>query len=92
MTSATSHLSIRLPRGEYAEFEEMQSYGETLQLFVREQESMLPQMTDVQHHNEIIDYLQTLADGYNEQLRLFKAVEAQRKQMMLVTHVAFSGG
>ena len=87
MTNATRHLSVSLPRGEHANIEEMRAYGETLQKFVCQQEALLPAMTDITRHNEIIDYLQSLADGYNEQLRLFKAAEARRAQRLLIALV-----
>jgi hypothetical protein len=91
MGQSLSYLSIGLPRGEYADLEEMRSYGETLQCFVHQQEALLPAMTDVQRHNDIIDYLQSLADGYNEQLRVYKAAELQRQQLLLVTLIRLVG-
>ena len=76
--------SVNLPDGGRATFEEMQQYGETLQAFIREQETKLADIEDARRHNEIIDYLQLLADGYNEQLRRFRAAQAQRQKAVVV--------
>jgi hypothetical protein len=35
-------------------------------------------------HNEIVDYLRLLARSYNEQLRRFKAAQAERQRQVLV--------
>lgn len=83
MTGPASSLSIHLPRGEHASFEEMQAYGSVLQSFICTQEALLEEMEDVQHHNDTIDYLQSLANSYNEQLRVYKEAEAQRQRATL---------
>ena len=51
-----------------------------------------PKLIDIRRHNQIIGYLQTLADGYNEQLGLYKDAEAQREQKLLETRVRLVGG
>lgn len=83
MTSSDTH-AVTLPDGRNASYEDMQQYGETLQAFIREQEVKLADIEDARRHNEIIDYLQMLADGYNEQLRLFKAARAQRQSAVVI--------
>ncbi|GAB5451271.1 MAG: hypothetical protein Hals2KO_15990 [Halioglobus sp.] len=88
-TSAS--MRIKLPRGETATFEEMQAYGDTLQQFIREQEAALPAIQSATEHNQIIDYLQLLADGYNEQLRAFKAAESCRQRILLVLMAKVGG-
>lgn len=84
MATSPPRLAITLPHGEVATFEEMQDYGETLQCFIREQEWALAQVQDTQRYNQIVDYLRLLASSYNEQLRLYKAAEAQRQRDILV--------
>jgi len=76
--------SVNLPDGGRATFEEMQQYGETLQAFIREQEAKLADIEDPRRHNEIIDYLQMLAEGYNEQLRRFRTAQAQRQNAVVI--------
>ncbi|MDX1735047.1 MAG: hypothetical protein R3228_11800 [Halioglobus sp.] len=85
-------MPVRLPNGETATFEQMQSYGETLQRFIREQEAALPSISDVQRHNQIIDYLQLLADAYNQQLRVYKDAESHRQRVLLLSLVRYVGG
>ena len=92
MVASLVPLVVRLPNGREATFEEMQSYGQIMQDFIRDQEAKLPQVKDTRRHNQIIDYLQTLADGYNEQLGLYKAAEAQRQQELLGTVIRFVCG
>ncbi len=91
MSVSTPQIAIKLPHGEVANFQEMQVYGQTLQRFVREQEAGLAQIEDTQHHDQIIDYLQLLARSYNEQLRLYKAAEAQRQKAILVVLLRIGG-
>ena len=91
MTSSNPIL-IQLPKGETATFEDMQAYGETLQAFIREQEEHLPEERDVTRHNEVVDYLNLLANSYNEQLRLFKEAEARRRTTMLLSLMRDVGG
>ena len=76
--------SIRLPNGQAASFEEMHAYGTVLQGFIQEQEALLPEITDTKRHNDTIDYLQSLAYGYNEQLRLYKVKEELRQKIFIV--------
>ena len=83
---------VQLPNGREATFEDMQRCGNILQDFIRDQEEKLTQVTDTHRHNQIIDYLQTLADGYNEQLQLYKATEKYRKQQQLVALIQFVDG
>jgi hypothetical protein len=84
VTTLSGQMAVNLPNGSEATFEEMQAYGQTLQTFIREQEAALPQVTDTRRHNQIIDYLRLLAEGYNAQLRLFRAAQAQRQKALLV--------
>jgi len=90
MAIASGPSAVRLPNGREATFEEMQSYGQALQNFIRHQEALLPRIKDTRHHNQIIDYLRLLADGYNEQLALYKAAEAQRQQELLAVIIRFA--
>jgi hypothetical protein len=92
MTTSSSPIAVTLPNGREATFDEMQSYRQILLGFIRDQEALLPQVEDSRRHNEIIDYLRILADGYNEQLGLFKAAEAQRQQQLLVAMIRVVGG
>jgi len=82
--ASTDAPTITLPDGRSASYEEMQYYGEILQEFIRDQETKLATIEDVRRHNEIIDYLHLLADGYNEQLRLFRASQAQRENAVVI--------
>jgi len=82
MTVSANPLSIQLPRGECASFAEMQGYGSILQSFICSQEALLEDIEDVKHHNDTVDYLQSLANSYNEQLRIYKEAEAQRQRNM----------
>ena len=91
MTTSAPQIAIQLPDGRMASFEEMQAYGQTLQQFIVEQEAVLPQVTDTTHHNNIVEYLRLLASSYNEQLRLYKAAEAQRQREILVITLRFGG-
>ena len=83
MTHSANPLSVHMPRGEQASFEEMQKYGSILQSFINSQEALLEDIEDVKHHNDTVDYLQSLANGYNEQLRMYKEAEAQRQRNTL---------
>jgi hypothetical protein len=91
MTTSAPQLTINLPDGRVANFEEMQAYGQTLQQFIFEQEAVLPQVTDTTRHNTIVEYLRLLASSYNDQLRLYKAAEAQRQREVLVVMLRFGG-
>jgi hypothetical protein len=92
MATSSGEMAVKLPNGKKATFEEMQSYGRILKAFICDQEEKLPQVEDTRRHNQIIDYLQTLADGYNLQLSLYRAAEAQRQQELLVVMFRFIGG
>ncbi len=81
-TSSTPNI-IRLPAGHEASFEYMQAYGSVLQTFIQDQEALLPAITDTRRHNDTIDYLQSLANGYNEQLRIYKTRVAMQQIMMV---------
>ena len=48
MATHASQLSVRLPRGEAASFEEMQVYGSILQTFICEQEDKLDEIADTE--------------------------------------------
>ena len=87
MATAPCPLSVQLPNGREATFEEMQSCGQALQNFIHNQEALLPRIKDTRRHNQIIDYLQLLADAYNEQLGRYKAAEARRQQELLVAMI-----
>jgi hypothetical protein len=92
MTTSSSSLAVTLPDGREATFDEMQSYRQILQDFIRDQEALLPQVKDSRRHNEIIDYLRLLAAGYNKQLGVYKAAEAERRQGLLVAMIRIVGG
>ena len=92
MATSSGPLAVKLPHGREATFDDMQNYGRILRDFIRDQEEKLPQVKDTRRHNQIIDYLQTLADAYNGQLGLYKAAEAQRKTEMLVAMIRVVGG
>jgi len=87
---ATSSNSIRLPDGREASFEEMQAYGSVLQSFIQEQEAQLPAISDARHHNDTIDYLQSLANAYNEQLHVYRDTQAQQHTSMMVALLQFA--
>ena len=89
---STHSLKIQLPRGETSTFDEMQSYGQTLQQFIREQEATLADIQDTQLHNQIVDYLHLLADNYNQQLRVFKETEKRRQRILLLSVMRYADG
>ena len=91
MTTSAPQIAIQLPDGRMASFEEMQAYGQTLQQFIFEQGAVLPQVTDTTRDNNVVEYLRLLASSYNEQLRLYKAAEAQRQREILVITLRFGG-
>ena len=80
MNLQSNTVFIKLPRGDQASFEEMQAYGNALQAFICHQEEKLEHSDKTKDHNSTIDYLHSLADGYNTQLHLFKEAEARRQQ------------
>jgi hypothetical protein len=85
MTISSGSLAVTLPDGREASFEEMQTYGNILQGFIRDQEAQLQQVENTRRHNETVEYLQLLATVYNKQLRIYKAREAQtQRQFMIV--------
>lgn len=92
MNTLAGPSTIKLPDGRKASFHEMQRYGQVLQEFIREQEENLAQITNDRRHNGIIEYLQTLADGYNKQLGLYQSAEVQRRQKQLVAMILFVNG
>lgn len=83
MTVLTSSQTIKMPHGAKASFAEMQSYGSVLQRFITEQESKLDNIKDTKQHNETIDYLQSLANSFNEQLQLYQAKEARQQRELM---------
>ena len=62
MSNPAPQLTINLPHGDVASYEEMQAYGEILQRFIREQEAALEQVKDITRHNQIVDYLVTTSN------------------------------
>lgn len=82
--SDTANFAIELPDGRTASYEVMQAYGEALQDFVRQQEATLASIESTQHYNQAVDFLQQLADGYNEQLRRYKMAESERERQFLL--------
>lgn len=92
MTNFPSSIAVTLPDGRETTFDEMQRYQQIVQDFIRDQEALLPQIKDTRRHNEIIDYLRMLAASYNEQLGVYKAAEALRKQRLLVAMMRIVGG
>lgn len=91
MTISKSSPTITLPYGGDASFAEMQAYGSVLQSFIRDQESQLAEIQDTRKHNETIDYLQSLASSYNEQLRIYKDTEANHQRDMMMALIRFVG-
>ncbi|MCB1706473.1 MAG: hypothetical protein KDI17_16520 [Halioglobus sp.] len=91
MSNSAPQLTINLPHGDVATYEEMQAYGDILQRFIREQEAALEQVKDITRHNQIVDYLRLLARSYNEQLRLYKAAEAKRQRETLIVLLKIGG-
>jgi hypothetical protein len=55
MATSAVPLTVKLPNGREATFEEMQIYGQIMQDFIRDQEALLPQVKDTRRHNQIID-------------------------------------
>jgi hypothetical protein len=84
MAISSGSLAITLPDGRKASFEEMQTYGNILQDFIRDQEARLPEVKDTRRHNETVDYLQLLATAYNKQLRIYKARETQKQRQFMI--------
>jgi hypothetical protein len=84
MAISSNPTTIRLPRGQTASYEVMYTYGRVLQAFILEQESLLPAVTDTKRHNDTIDYLQSLANGYNEQVRIYRFKEALQQNALTV--------
>ena len=94
MNLQSDRVSIKLPRGDQASFEEMQAYGNTLQTFICTQEQQLEKIGNTQQHNLTVEYLCSLADGYNEQLHVFKETEARRQRDIIhaLMHIVESSG
>ena len=74
--------TLEIPDGRHASLEQMQTFGTTLQRFVRAQEASLARVDDPHRHNQIVDYLELLADAYNTQLKVFRETEAARHQTL----------
>jgi len=81
---------LQLPDGAHADLEEMSTFGRTLQKFIAQQEQLLDEIVDIDHHNEIIDFLNVLADTYNEQLTLFKEAEGERQERLFEAMVTLA--
>ena len=47
-------------------------------------------LTDTRRHNEIADYLNVLANSYNEQLHIFRKAEAGRMQQIMAIMLQLS--
>ena len=84
METSDYQLKLELPRGETASFEEMQRYGQAIQAFVQETESTLHSIENPKQYNEIVDYLNLLADSYNAQLRAYKIAEKERLRLYMM--------
>jgi len=78
MTMQSDGVALEIPDGRSASAEDMRRYGQALQQFVRNTEARLPAVADATEHNRMVDYLHTLADEYNRQLRIFREIEQQR--------------
>ena len=74
---------LQIPDGRCADREEMSVFGETLKNFVLLQENALDEVTSLSLHNQIVDFLNVLADAYNEQLVLFNEAEQLRQHQLL---------
>ena len=80
-----------VPDGRIASAQEMHDYGKTLQAFVKEQEALLPTLSDMKEHNDRADYLNLLADAYNEQLRVYRETDAARRQTLVMGLLQMAG-
>ena len=74
---------LQIPDGRCPDREEMSVFGETLKHFVVQQENALDDVTSLSLHNQIVDFLNVLADAYNEQLVRFNEAEQLRQQQLL---------
>ena len=92
METSDYQLKLELPRGETATFDEMQRYGSAIQNFVQETEAKLPDVENINEYNEIVDYLNMLADSYNQQLRAYKAAEKERLRLCMMNLLSFQVG
>jgi type II secretory pathway predicted ATPase ExeA len=77
--------ALQIPDGRNADLAEMLAYGRVLRDFVQQQEALLPEITSAARHNQVVDFLNELANSYNEQLRLFHNADLQRRQQLLAT-------
>ena len=85
MNLQSNTVSIKLPRGDQASFEEMQAYDNALRTFICQQEGELEHIDKTKDHNSTVDYLHSLADRYNTQLHLFKEAEERRQRGIIKT-------
>jgi hypothetical protein len=76
--------TVSPPSGQTAFYDDRYSHGRVLQAFIREQELLLPAVVDTKLHNETIDYLRSLANSYNEQLRIYTFKEALQRSALTV--------
>ncbi|MFT5484586.1 MAG: hypothetical protein ACI9GW_003253, partial [Halieaceae bacterium] len=83
MTHIVNAPPLQIPDGRCADREEMSVFGETLKNFVLLQENALDEVTSLSLHNQIVDFLNVLADAYNEQLVLFNEAEQLRQRHLL---------
>jgi len=52
---------------------------------VHQQEQALDDVASLTLHNQIVDFLNVLADAYNEQLVIFREAEQLRQQELVAT-------
>lgn len=83
MTHVVNAPPLQIPDGRYAECEELSAFGETLKKYVQQQEQALDDITCPSLHNQIVGFLNVLADAYNDQLVLFKEAEQLRQQQLV---------
>lgn len=69
---------LQIPDGRHADRDEMDAFGETLRKFVWHQESVLDDIASTAYHNEVVDFLNVLANAYNDQLKVFHQAEHER--------------
>jgi len=82
MVHAFNAPPLQIPDGKCADINEMESFGNILQDFIQQQEAALAAVSSIERHNQFVDYLNVLADCYNEQLRIFKETELVRRQQL----------
>ena len=71
--------AVAIPDGRTATPDEMRSCSRRLQQYVRETEARLTEITDAREHDRIVDFLRSVANAYNMQLRIFRAADEERR-------------